>query len=528
MNSRTRRQIRRYARTRRTVREIVASVDRLALAADQEAERLRRDPYDVIPFIDFIRQAWPVLEGARPFVENWHIEQLAAAGERIARGEIRRAAVNVPPGFMKSLLFSVLLPAWIWTIPEDHPDYRFNVSSTIINAAHSMRLSLRDAVKMRKLLRSGWYKATFPTCELVAGEDSKGKYSNTAGGERLATSTGADTTGFRGDLLIADDLISARKASYKKQLEACSDWAREEWHSRVNDAEESAQMYIGQRLAKGDVFGTIRKGLLGSGWHWAIVTGEFDPTISPPENSLIVDPRTHEGEPAFPERYSSDYIDEQKIVLGPTRYGYQWQQKETAGAGRIFPASNWVRMPLHRFPARFEEVIVSMDCSFKDTASQSSKEGSEVAIHVWGRSGPNAFILDAVGKFCGFQESLTMLRSIIKRWKSIGIHRILIEDAANGPAIIDTIKSQVPGVIPTQPKGSKVDRAWSVEGFFWARNVVAPTPETALYAEKVISQAEAFPDDDLDDHVDAMTQAVHHLLAKMYSAGLSGTKVAAR
>ena len=47
----------------------------------------------------------------------------------------------------------------------------------------------------------------------------------------------------------------------------------------------------------------------------------------------------------------------------------------------------------------------------------------------------------------------------------------LIEDKANGPAVIDTLKAHVPGIIPIEPDGSKLARAHAVTSYWEALNV---------------------------------------------------------
>src|SRR5216117_3499506 len=63
---------------------------------------------------EFVMQAWPIVEPATPFVPGWHIDAIIEHLEAITRGQIRNVLINVPPRHMKSLLVSVLWPAWEW------------------------------------------------------------------------------------------------------------------------------------------------------------------------------------------------------------------------------------------------------------------------------------------------------------------------------------------------------------------------------------------------------------------------------
>jgi predicted phage terminase large subunit-like protein len=88
---------------------------------------------------------------------------------------------------------------------------------------------------------------------------------------------------------------------------------------------------------------------------------------------------------------------------------------------------------------------------------------------------------------------------------------ILIEDKANGPAVIDTLKSSVPGIIPIEPDGSKLARAHAITSYWEAGNVWIPHPDLYPWVKDFIGELTAFPAAANDDQVDAMTQALRRL-----------------
>src|SRR5665213_3117726 len=77
-------------------------------------------------FREFVRQAWPIIEPLTPFVPGWHIDAIIVHLEAVTRGQIRNLLINVPPRHMKSILVSVLWPAWEWI---QHPERRWLFSS---------------------------------------------------------------------------------------------------------------------------------------------------------------------------------------------------------------------------------------------------------------------------------------------------------------------------------------------------------------------------------------------------------------
>ena len=101
-------------------------------------------------FHEFVRQAWHVIEPSTPFVPGWHIDAIIDHLEAVSYGHIRNLLINVPPRHMKSLLVSVLWPAWEWT---RWPERRWLFSS------YAATLSIRDSVKCRRLIESPWYRA---------------------------------------------------------------------------------------------------------------------------------------------------------------------------------------------------------------------------------------------------------------------------------------------------------------------------------------------------------------------------------
>ena len=91
----------------------------------------------------------------------------------------------------------------------------------------------------------------------------------------------------------------------------------------------------------------------------------------------------------------------------------------------------------------------------------------------------------------------------------------LVEDKANGPALIDTLSRTVPGIIPRNPRGSKVERANSVAPFVEAGNFWIPDPRFCPWSQKYLDQMCNFPSVPHDDMVDMTTQGLDYLINQM-------------
>ena len=153
-----------------------------------------------------------------------------------------------------------------------------------------------------------------------------------------------------------------------------------------------------------------------------------------------------------------------------------------------------------------DEVLMSWDMAFADT------KGSDfVAGQVWARRGADVFLLDQVHKRLSFTDTITAFLALCARWPQA--NRKLVENKANGPAVISTLKSKIPGIVPITPTESKYARAVAVAPFVEAGNAFLPAAEIALFdTEAYVAETTAFPNDAHDDQVDATSQALRELL----------------
>lgn len=155
-----------------------------------------------------------------------------------------------------------------------------------------------------------------------------------------------------------------------------------------------------------------------------------------------------------------------------------------------------------------DEVIMSWDMTFKDT------KGSDYVVgQVWGRRGASAYLLDMIHARLSFTATITAFQRFVKKWPDATAK--LVEDKANGTAVIDQLRKKIPGIVPENPTDSKYGRATSVAPFIEAGNVELPDPSVALFdAEALVDEAAAFPNSAHDDMVDGTSQALRRLLLR--------------
>jgi predicted phage terminase large subunit-like protein len=262
--------------------------------------------------IEFIELLWPVVEPGRPFVRGWAIEAICEHLEAVTRGDIKRLLINVPPGFMKSLATCVFWPAWEWG-PRQRPDLRY------IFASYVGSLSLGNNLKLRRLVESDLYREIWPYVALADDQSAKTFFENTSTGFALATSVGGAVMGKRGDRFILDDPNNTKTVDSEARTEEALQFVTEVMPTRVNDEATFAEITIMQRTAERDVAG-----------H-GLSTGHYDchlcipmewrrghPYIAYPEKPTAIgwcDPRSQDGELAFPERFTADGVAKLKADL---------------------------------------------------------------------------------------------------------------------------------------------------------------------------------------------------------------------
>lgn len=274
--------------------------------------------------IDFVRQAWPVLEPSTPYVHGRHMGVLAEHLEAVTAGQITRLLINIPPGTMKSLLTGVLWPAWEWG-PKGLRSHR------IIGASHETGLATRDALKMRRLVQSDWYQERWPTM-LTGDQNQKTYFENVDTGWRQACAVGS-MTGRRGDRVIWDDPHSAEDAHSEAALIEATRVFKETLPTRLNSPERSAIIVIMQRLHEKDVSGYILANDLG--YEHLCMPMEFDGRDTKPTSLGFVDWRTKDGELLFPERFPREVVDRDKKVMGEYAVAGQFQQRPSPKGGGV-------------------------------------------------------------------------------------------------------------------------------------------------------------------------------------------------
>lgn len=271
-----------------------------------------------------MRAAWHVIEPERAYVHNWHIDAVCAHLEAITRGEINRLLINVPPGTAKSLLVSVMWPAWEWG-PGEKPAHRF------LSTAFNDKPVTRDTRKTRDLILSEWYRERWGE-EVKLTRVAETSFANSRTGTREGVAFGS-LTSQRGDRLLIDDPHSTDTAESEAERAATTRRFREGAQNRVNDLIKSAIVVIMQRLHEEDVSGIILE--LGLPYVHLCLPMEFEPERAC-TTRWFTDPRTQDGELLFPALFPAEALVDLKKAQGDYGWNGQYQQRPSPREGGLF------------------------------------------------------------------------------------------------------------------------------------------------------------------------------------------------
>jgi len=200
--------------------------------------------------------------------------------------------------------------------------------------------------------------------------------------------------------------------------------------------------------------------------------------------------------------YDEDWATRTKREVGARVWASLYQQRPAPQEGNIIKRTWWQFYT--RLPDRFDEIIQSWDLTFKET-----KEGSYVVGQVWGKKGAQTYLIDQWRERADFTGTQKAIVSMTAKYPKAG--RKYIEEAANGAAIISSLKQAIGGIVPVKPTGSKEARVHAVTPYIEAGNVFLPSPDICAWVGDFIEECTSFPAGQNDDQADCMAQALGQL-----------------
>lgn len=464
-----------------------------ALRREQlKRERSRRRARDgLIPF------AQTVCPGYKP---NWHHLVLADKLERWARGEIKRLIVTMPPRHGKTELTSKILPAWL---------LGQNPRNKVMVCSYGASLAEGCSRQARQYSHHPQYDKVFPAVydgpQARSSLKSTDAYWETAwGGYVLSAGVGGPITGKGFTKGIIDDPVKDWvEAMSKGVLERAWDWYKGTFYTRR--APGAGILLNMTRWSKSDLAGHILESMEDrTSEHWEILHFEaLKDEVDHPE-----DPR-EKGEALWEDRFPVPFFSQLRKTPHIWKGNYQG---DPVGKGGNLWQKTWFTGQYYQqeeLPETFDEWILCSDLAFYGTATS-----SRVCFQVWARKGANRYLMDEVCEHLTFLESIDALLGLLKLWPQLSEAAIVIEDKANGPALMNTLSTKVPGLQPFTPLGSKPARAMACLPLYSAGNIWLPHPESfiqgtrsAVWVRLHVDELVDFPSGGHKDRVDTASMA---------------------
>jgi predicted phage terminase large subunit-like protein len=155
-------------------------------------------------------------------------------------------------------------------------------------------------------------------------------------------------------------------------------------------------------------------------------------------------------------------------------------------------------------PERFDTEIQSWDCAFKGLPTSDYVVGQVLA-----RLGSGRYVLDQVRGRMDMPRTAQAIRALSDKYPNSGAK--LVEDKANGPAVLQSLKHEITGLKEVNPEGGKMSRAAAVSPEVEAGNWYLPHPRIAPWLAGFVEECACFPHGAHDDQVDAWSQGGNYL-----------------
>jgi len=430
-------------------------------------------------FMSFVGEMWSA------FIHGKHHEIMADAFERVAKGELKRLIINMPPRHTKSEFASYLLPAWFL---GKFPDKK------IIQTAHTAELAVGFGRKVRNLVNSPDYKAIFPNVSLQSDSKAAGRWNTSQGGDYFAIGVGGAVTGKGADLLIIDDPHSEQEGASAdiNVFNRTYEWYTSGPRQRLQP--NGAIVVVMTRWHNKDLTGQVVDASIkrGGADQWEVI--EL-PAIMP------------SGTPLWAEFWKMEELQALKAELPNSKWMAQYQQDPTSEEGALVKR-DWWQIWEGRNPPDCEFVIQSWD-----TAFMKNQRADFSACTTWGvfyledddgMLAPNLILLDAYQERLEFPE---LKKMAMEKYRAYTPDAFIVEAKAAGMPLIFELRAMgIPVQEYTPSRGNdKISRVNAVSDLFASGVVWAP--ETR-WAEETIEQFAGFPNMEHDDLVDSTTQAL--------------------
>lgn len=449
------------------------------------------------------------------FADRSHLsylsDRIAAAVKDVEGGRSRSLIIQLPPRSGKTTLNTLITPSWLLA---RHPSWPYALVS------HDGTLASSWGRQIRRWAEGG---ALGSSVAVSPDAGAVGSWETTEGGRMLSLSTRESFIGRGAKVLIIDDphkdFVDAHSATMRQNV---WDW----WLSVAQTRLEPPYLVliVMTRWHEDDLVGRLLStDYEGDPADWEVlslpaIATDHDPLGREPGDPLI-SPLITETRDEAVLRWSN-----LRKSVGEYVWSAMFQQRPAPARGAVFDAGwwrYWTTDPgLATQDGRVELInpaddlasarwLDSWDLTFKGGTTT----GDFVVGQRWARRGPDRYLIDQQRGRWSFTQTMERMENWSRSTSPYGhlVHQVLIEEAANGAAVIDVLKDKISGVKAIRPRGSKEVRARAVTPEMESGNVRLPHPRQAPWVNDFLAEVREFPHGAHDDQVDAMSQALSAL-----------------
>lgn len=466
-------------------------------------------------FKSFVCKVFAEVSPQSVYQDNWHIDVICTELEKMIRGENNRLIINIPPRYMKSIICSVALPAFILgKFPAE----------TIVCVSYADELAKKLAVDCRRVMESAWYHRIFPNTRLAANRREIMDFETTRGGGRYSSTVGGTLTGRGGNWIIIDDPIKPADANSDLIRNKVNEWYGSTLYSRLNDKKNGKILLIMQRTHEQDLTGYLVESKAGfkhivipllaireEHWVWErCVDGVVRRFY---QNRSV-------GEPLHSRREGIMEIERVKQAMGRIAFASQCQQDPLAQGGNFvkwhwFKRYSWEELEQSVYRGEFS--ILQMMFSW-DLAIKRGKENDYSVCICALRTDKGWYLLDVKRWKLELPELVKAgyaymeeKRLLFKRLRYGLSFKILVEEAGCGIGFLQEMQRRYSRsvIIPVKPTEDKETRLQNVTPALEAGRCLLPE-NGAVWEADFKHEVLGFPNTKHDDQVDALSQLLSY------------------
>jgi hypothetical protein len=269
-------------------------------------------------------------------------------------------------------------------------------------------------------------------------------------GAYRAAGLGGGITGMGAMYAIIDDPIKNRQDANSQTIrESTWEWYTSTLYTRL--ASNGRILVVLTRWHEDDLAGRLierQKDELGD--QWRVIS--FPAFSEDAQNRHPEDLRL-EGAALWESRFNEKRLARIKAAMGSYNWAGLYQQRPAPAEGALFLRQWWryYSEPPSALAPQMEELVQSWDMTFKDGTGNDYVVGQ-----TWGRKRGDRYLLDQIRARMDFPATLRAVREFRKKWPKVT--RILVEDKANGPAVISTLQREIQGKVAPMSRTKKAPR----------------------------------------------------------------------